>query len=64
MDMETKDLSFVDVPQLKQYVSKHSKQTVLANKAVKEYLANYDKWKEIVGYTSVRLNFPERQLNT
>lgn len=50
MDMETKDLSFVDVPQLKQYVSKHSKQTVLANKAVKEYLANYDKWKEIVGY--------------
>ena len=50
MDMETKDLSFVDVPQLKQYISKHGKQTVLANKAVKEYLANYEKWKDIVGY--------------
>ena len=49
--IEKKDLSNVDIVQIKQYVSNNQNtDSVAADKAVSEFLNNYAMWKEIVGY--------------
>lgn len=45
-----KNLSNVDVQQLKKYANKRNKAATGANKAVKEFVSNYNKWKDIVEY--------------
>ena len=45
-----KDLSNVDIPRLKKYTNKRNKAAAGANKAVKEFVSNYNKWKDIVDY--------------
>ena len=47
----TKDLSHVDIPKLKLYATNNRKRSKkAADKAVTEFLDNYNDWKEVVGY--------------
>lgn len=48
----TKDLSHVDIPELKKYgsVNQNNIDEAAADKAVGEFLNNYKAWKEVVGY--------------
>lgn len=52
MGVETKDLSMVDIPKLRRYgiAYQNTKDAATANKAVEEFLNNYNEWKETVGY--------------
>lgn len=47
---ERKDLSHVNIAQIKQFVSNQNTDTLAADKSVEEFLNNYSVWKEIVGY--------------
>lgn len=48
----TKDLSHVNIPQLKQFsiVNQNTIDTAVADKVVEEFLNNYMSWKDVVGY--------------
>ena len=47
----TKDLSYVDIPKLKLFSANNRKKSKkAADKAVNEFLDNYNEWKEVVGY--------------
>ena len=48
--LESKDLSHVNIAQLKQYEKKQHTDTAGADKAVEEFMASYTTWREIVGY--------------
>lgn len=48
--LESKDLSHVNIAQLKQYEKKQHTDTAGADKAVEEFMASYSTWREIVGY--------------
>ena len=50
-DLKRKDLSHIDVKQIRKYVDgyRNKKSKVIANKAVKEFVDNFTDWKEIVG---------------
>lgn len=51
-EINTKDLSHVDIPMLKQYATTYlnTTDTTVADKAVDVFLKNYKVWKEVVGY--------------
>lgn len=51
-EIKTKDLSHVDIPQLKHYGStkRNTTDVAVADKTVDEFLKNYKVWKEVVGY--------------
>ena len=51
-ELITKDLSHVDVPRIKEYVANKvdTDNSSAVDKAVEEFLDNFNQWKDIVGF--------------